>query len=86
MQVCFLLGHRFYYGNFYTKICAICMPICMENGFGFLHRDCVDVIPLFYSDSVSISPQWDDQIGTYICKQAFSPLYPCILVSKCKVD
>ncbi len=46
--ICLLPGHRFYYGNSYTKICAIFMPICTENRFCFLHCDWLDLIPLFY--------------------------------------
>ncbi len=46
--ICLSLGHRFYYGNSYTKICAILMPICTENGFCFLHCDWLDIIPLSY--------------------------------------
>ncbi len=37
--ICLLLCQRFYNGNSYTKIDAIFMPICTENGFCFLHCD-----------------------------------------------
>ncbi len=44
--ICLLLDHMFYYGNSYTKIRAICMSICTENGFCFLHCDWLYLIPL----------------------------------------
>ncbi len=51
--ICHLLGHSFYYGNSYTKIHAIFMPICTENGFCFLHCDWLDLIPLSITSLLS---------------------------------
>ncbi len=46
--ICLLLGHKFYYENSYTKIRAIFMTICTENGFCFSHCDWLDIIQLSY--------------------------------------
>ncbi len=64
-----LLGHKFYYGNSYTRFCVIVMSICTENGFCFLAGHNSIILSPHYS--VLRSPQFSHQtkyVNNVICR------------------
>ncbi len=45
--ICRLLAYMCHYENSYTKIHALFMPLCTENGLCFQQYDWLDIISLF---------------------------------------